>query len=208
MNKVRLVAGIQIEQIGHAHLILLRDAVEGVALAHGVGHGAFFGGVELFSNVAQIHHQAGRHVFLPDLDFFHEIALDGLAGVVPRLQLLQQLLQRALIFRGRHRLVIHIQHIAVGHLSDLAGELLLQRLLGLDLAAGHDVGVLGEKGGVHLVAVVAQGLAGHLRNVLGGQPHGASRVHGAEIDAVVAYGYAHGVKAQHHGDGGHRHGGA
>ena len=208
VDQVGLVAGVQTQEPFHAHLMLQGDVKERVPALYGVGHGALLGGVKLFGNIAQVHHQVGGHILLTNVHILHEIALHGLVGDIAGFQLLQQLLHGALILRGCHRLVIHIQHIAVGHLSQLPGELCLKLLLGLHGAAGHDAGLSGQQGGVYGVAVVAKGLAGNVLNIRCRLAHDPAGGHGAQIHAVIAYRYADGVQTQGHGDGGHGHSGA
>ena len=200
-----VVALVQLHQILHGHVIVGGDAVIAVAGGDGVCHLALLRLVELFSDVAQVHHIGGLHILLPDLHVLHEIGVDGIRRLIAQLQLLQQILQRAGTGGSHDLLPVHIQHIGVFHLTQRAAQLLLELIVGQQFPAGIDACLHRQLRRVHGIGAVAGGLAGdvlqlrhHLLRCMAGGDH-------AQRLPVIADLGAQGVQRQHRGGGGNDH---
>ena len=181
--------------------MVLRDLRPGVALFHGVGDFLVLGAVKELRQIPQVHDLLRGVVALLDLHLLPEVAGDGVLAADAVLELLLQLLQRALIGGGADELAVHIEAVAVGHEADLVGELLLQGALIHQLAAGQDGGgvadhALGDGIGP------AEGLAGAALQVAGGVPGHPGGADLGQLLAVVAHHGAQGEEGEeaHHQD--------
>ena len=193
-----VIAGIQVQQLLIGHAILFGDSGPHIAGLHGVYHGPGLGGVELLGNIAQVGDQRAVYIALLHLYILHEIAVHGALGDITHLHLLHQLLNGSGEGGGSHGLAVYIQGIAIGDVTDLGGEAPGKVLPALYLPAGDHMGLGRQQAPVDGVALVSQGLAGDGLQLLHRQIHGAAGADGAQVDAVVADGGAHGVHRQQH----------
>ena len=181
--------------------MVLRDLRPGVALFHGVGDFLVLGAVKELGQIPQVHDLLRGVVARLDLHLLPEVAGDGALAADAVLELLLQLLQRALVGGGADELIVHVEAVAVGHEADLVGELLLQGALIHQLTAGQDGGgvadhALGDGIGP------AQGLAGAALQVAGGVPCHPGGADLCQLLAVVAHHGAQGEEGEeaHHQD--------
>ena len=199
---VDVIAGVELEQLGAGHVVVLGNDGPAVPLLHGVGDLPGLGGVEQQRHVRQIGEILHRQVALPDLNVLHKVDGHGVLVAEGGGHLLQQLLQSPLGLGGADELAAHIQGVAVGHHVQLILQGLLQLPGVLHRAAGGEAGGVGH-GALLQGVVVAQhvgdgGLHGHPGGgglLLGG--------HGAQLHAVEGHGGGGGVENVE--DGEHRH---
>ena len=202
VNQGHIIARVQVQQFICVYLVGCGNIIPCVAGLNRVGDGPFLCGVKLFGNIAQIHHQVGSVIFLPDFRLFHEVALHGAGGDIAHLQLIQQLLQCAFKFGGGHRLAVYIQYIAISHLPQLSRQLLFQFLLRFHIGPAHHAGGGLQQIGVDLIAVICKGGARNLLQRLGSGAHCPAGGYGAHGNAIIGNNGADGIKRQYHGYGG------
>ena len=126
VDAVDVVAGVQRFELGGGHAVVVGDLAPGVALDDGVGHLARLRRIQDLGDLAEVHHAVGRDVALRDADIFDKVDAQRIRRGVDLLDLLEQLVQRAGVLRRTDELIVDIERVAVGHLAELVGEVLLE----------------------------------------------------------------------------------
>ena len=175
--------------------MVLGDLRPGVPLDHGIGDLGGLGGVERLRQIAQVHDLFRGNVLVLDLHILRELAGDGVLIGGGVLELLQQLLQRALIGGGADELAVHVQAVGLGHQADLIGEILLEGLTVHHFLAGQQRRGIRQLGRID-APVLPQGAGGLGLQILTGglrRASGADRRHNLSF---IGDGGAHRIEGE------------
>ena len=109
LQLVDVVAGVEPRQIVGGHAVVRCDLTPGVAGDDGVDHLAGLGAVERLGNVAEVGDRPGGNVALADAHVLLKISGERIVRGVELLDLLEQVVQRALILGRADQLVADIE---------------------------------------------------------------------------------------------------
>ena len=174
----------------------------GVALDDRVGHFARLGRIQDLGDLAEIHHAFRRDISLRNADVLHKVNCQRIGGNIHLLDLLQQLIKRAGVFRRADQLIVNIERVAIGHLTELVGKILLEGRSVRHIAAADKGGGI-MNGAVLDLIDRAERFGGDALQLRRGPARLRGAAHRIDYIAVVHHGRSHRVKREEQRDRGH-----